>query len=135
MKIKLMEVGKDFQIKIRTYTRLPKYRRVKKLTITQEKIKISPRKLKKIVKNLQEKYPDKRFHLERRRVNTNLGRRVFWIFGRKDKGLKGVPIYYSTTLKKLYVPSTYVKRKYRLTCTVLLYRLRDLGVKYRLSYA
>jgi len=134
MKITLLEVGKDFDIKIRTYSGNPKYRRIKKLTILTDEIKIPTKKLKEIIKKLQEKYPDKGFYLEKRRVNSNLGKRTFWRFGRREKNLKGVPLYYSTTLKKLFVPITYVRRRYKLTCSVILYRLRDLGVNFKLTY-
>ena len=56
--------------------------------------------------------------------------RVYWRFGRKEPNLKGIPLYYSTTLGKLYVPKVYLDKKYKLVCSVIMYRLRDLRIPY-----
>jgi len=140
---KLMEVGKDFDIVIRGWSGKPQYKVRKKLVLEVEEICIPVKKLKQIIADLQKRYPDKGYFLERAKVRYRLhsdleaydfvdwGKGIFWIMGRKQEGVKGIPIYYSSTLLKLYVPSSYVKRNYRLTCSALSYRLRDLGVPHR----
>ena len=124
----LLEVGKDFEIIQRGtsgYTSGGHLRKAKfKLTIKSENIKISIKQLKKKMKDLIERYPKKNYYLRR----VKYAGKVYWKFGRKEEKMKGIPLYYSATDKKLYVPSSYVKRKYRLTCSVLSYRLRDLGI-------
>jgi len=148
---KLMEVGKDFDIVIRGWSGKPQYKVKKKLVLGVEEIRISAKKLKQIIADLQKRYPDKGYFLERAKVRYVLcqemlralrfkliygqeirwNKGVFWIMGRKQEGVKGIPIYYSSSLKRLYVPSSYVKRNYRLTCSALSYRLRDLGLPHR----
>jgi len=144
---KLMEVGKDFEIVIRGWSGKPQYKVRKKLVLGVEEIRISAKKLKQIIADLQKRYPDKGYFLERAKVrycffkeiprpSIPVGvpvwrRGIFWIMGRKQEGVKGIPIYYSSSLHRLYVPSSYVKRNYRLTCSALSYRLRDLGLPHR----
>jgi hypothetical protein len=135
MTIKLLKIGKDFEIKIRSYSKEPRYKTFRKLILLQKRIKISKNKIMKIVEELKKKYPDKGFFLKERNVNYKGRKEKFLIFGRKGEKMSGIPIYYSARLGSLFVPSSYVKRKYRLTCTTILYRLRDLGVKFKLGYA
>jgi hypothetical protein len=127
---KLLEVGKDWEIKIRSYSANPERKVVRKLILSTKKISFTVEKLKRTVQALQQKYPDKKFSLERVKV----GRRIYWMMTRKAKGEKNVPVYFSTTLGKIFVPSRYVRRQRRLTNSVVLYRLRDLKAKYRLAY-
>lgn len=145
-RVKLLEVGKDFEIKIKTYSKDPKYVRYKKLVLLKKTIRITTQKIKEIAKRLQERYPYKGYYFERAKVHYEIesitipvsipetGTRIFWIIGRKEEGRKGIPIYYSSTLGKLFVPKSFVDRKYRLVCSVLMYRLRDLGIRYSLRY-
>jgi hypothetical protein len=153
---KLMEVGKDFDIVIRGWSGKPQYKVRKKIVLETEIVRISSKKLKQIIADLQKRYPDKGYFLVRERVRYCLfadimvdsryksipvslwpwrlwpwRRGIFWIMGRKQEGVKGIPIYYSSSLHRLYVPSSYVKRNYRLTCSALSYRLRDLGLSHR----
>jgi hypothetical protein len=139
----LMEIGKDFDIKIRGYTNKPQYKVVKKLILDQSKTRINLKKVKEKYTALQERYPDKGYYLVRDVVHFRLfsdpkerkHKRVMWILGRKEEGRRGIPIYVSTTLRKLYVPKSFVETKYRLTCSVVSYRLRDIGIPYRMAYA
>jgi hypothetical protein len=135
MPLKLMKIGEDFEIIIKSYSKDPKYKTFRKIVLLQNKINISKKKLTKTIEELKKKYPDKGFFLKERKINHEGKKIKFYIFGRKQEKMSGIPIYYSTKLKALFVPSTYVKRKYKLTCTSILYRLRDLNVKFRLEYA
>jgi len=140
---KLMEVGKDFDIVIRGWSGKPQYKVKKKLVLRIREIRIPAKKLKEIIANLQKRYPDKGYFLTREKVRYVLfddfisyyavdwKYSVFWIMGRKQEGVKGIPIYYSSSLRRLFVPCSYVIRNYRLTCSVLSYRLRDLGLPHR----
>lgn len=127
--MKLLEVGKDFEIKIRGYSGAPKYKVVRRLTLKHARIRIPLKGLKEKVENLKKRYPDKGYFLTRTRYKG----RVYWRFGRKEPNLKGIPLYYSSTLGKLYVPKTYLDKKYKLVCSVIMYRLRDLRIPYHLK--
>jgi hypothetical protein len=131
IKAELLEAGKDFEIKVRGSHGDPPTKDMRIVRFNNPNIKISVKALKERIEALQAKYPDKGFSLERVRV----GNRIYWLIDRKAKGTKNLPIYYSTKLKRIFVPKRYVRRQYRLTCTVLLYRLRDLGASYTLGYA
>jgi hypothetical protein len=137
--MQLAEVGKDFPIRIRTWTKDPKYKRVKALTLRSRHISIRVAKLREAVSDLQKRYPKLGYYLKREKVSFETyyetGERIFWIVGRSQEDDKDVPLYYSTTLRRLFVPRSLVERQYRLVCTVLMYRLRSLGVRYRLRYA
>jgi len=124
----LLEVGKDFEIRIRSYTGPRKTRTVRYLELLRKRIKITIKDLNKKIKELQEKYPDKGYALLRYKVDG----KIYWVIRRKAEGEKTVPVYYSSTKGKLFVPKSYVKKQYRLTCSIISYRLRDLGAPYRL---
>lgn len=127
---KLLEVGKDWEIKIRSYSGSPDRKVVRKLVLSTKSLDINVGKLKRTVQALQQQYPNKKFTLERVRV----GRRIYWMMMRKAEGERNVPVYFSVTSGKMFVPTRYVSRNRRLTNSVILYRLRDLKAKYRLSY-
>jgi len=132
-RMNLLEIGKDFDIIIRGtsgYTSRGQLRKARfRLDLKTETIKVSIKQLGKKIKDLIERYPKKNYYLERRKYAG----KVYWRFGRKEEKMRGIPLYYSATDKRLYVPSSYVKRKYRLTCSVISYRLRDLGIPYTMT--
>jgi len=132
--IKLVDIT-TLEPKIKSYSKNPKYTTYRILTLEEKTFTIKPKKLREVVANLQQKYPDKNFTLEKVKIFYQGKYRTFWMIGRKEGYLKGVPLYYSTMFKKLYVPSSYVKRKPKLVASVLLFRLRDLGIPYRLRYS
>lgn len=147
----LMEICKDFDVKIRGYTNKPKYPVVKKLLLDSNRSRINLDQVKEKFEALQQRYPNKGYYLVREEITYRLARdiqragglklnvpkhkRVMWVLGRKEENRKGIPVYVSTTLRKIFVPSSYVRSKYRLTCSVVSYRLRDLGIPYRMAYA
>jgi hypothetical protein len=132
--VKLIDIT-TLKPKIKTYSKDPKYVSYKVLTFKKKTFHIPLKKLRETISKLQEKYPNKNFTLEKVKISHQGKLRTFWMIGRKEGYLKGVPLYYSSTLGKLYVPSSYVKRKQKLVGSVLLYRLRDLGIPHRLSYS
>lgn len=148
--VKLMKVGNNpkehFIIKIRGYTGKPEYKVVKTIVLEQKRISITRKALKKWIKDLQQRYPDKAYYLSREKVSYWLidakfnpchfypHTAMFWILGRKSEKGKDVPIYYSMTDGAFYVPSSYIRKKRRLVSSILSYRLRDLGVSHRWAY-
>jgi hypothetical protein len=126
----------------------------RQLKVESENIQVNLENIKEKIKELQEKYPNKGFYLERHMVvnaSIPLGksrafrqqrhmahRMICWIIGRRnpDRKLrrKDVPIYWSPLYMRLYVPKSYYDRNKRLTCSVISYRLRDLGVPFKLAY-
>jgi hypothetical protein len=131
----LLEIGKDFEIIRRGTAGRDGHGQLKpatfKITIKRSAIRVKLALLKKKIKELQERYPDKNYYIKRIRYAG----KVYWRFGRKEEKMKGIPLYYSTRNKKLYIPSGYVKRKYKLVCAVICYRLRDLGIPYHQAYS
>lgn len=53
-----------------------------------------------------------------------------WRYGRKEPKLKGIPYYYNPNTQQIFIPKTYVKRKYKLLCASITMRLADLGITY-----
>jgi len=145
--VRLLEVGEDFPIRIRGYAGKPRYKCVRELRLKRKRVEIPIKRLKEIVKGLQQKYPDKGYYLVRDRArhwlvdaegeekHMKMRTKWFWIIGRKEENRRGIPLYYSSTYQRLFVPSSFVNNKYRLVCSVLSYRLRDLGVSFSVGYA
>jgi len=151
----LLVVGEDFEVKLRSYSGKEGYRVVRKIDLKDRNIELDLKATQEKIKELQEKYPDKGFFFEKHMVINNsieLGesialrdrrhmahRMLCWIIGRRnpDRKLrkKDVPVYWNGTYKRLYVPKSYYERQKRLTCSVIMYRLRDLGISFTLAYA
>jgi hypothetical protein len=126
---KLLEVGKDFDVKLRSYRYSPKYKVVRKLVMPKGKIRTTAKKILETYAELAKHYPKYIWAVERVMVFG----RIFYRIERKKEGDRSIPIYYSTTLGRVFVPTTCVRKHYRLTCSVVSYRLRDLKVHYRLT--
>jgi len=147
----LLVIGKDFPILLRSYSGARKQRTVRKLLLRSEVVTLDPEAIRKKVKVLQEKYPDKEFYFEWTEVTNKscpdptplsfqMERHMTrgmtcWIIGRREKGGKNIPLYWSPRFHRLYVPKSYYQHQKRLTCSVISYRLRDLGIPYNLGYA
>jgi len=127
---KLLEVGKDFEIIIRGTHGTPPRPDVRIVKFSSPNIKMTVKQLQELLADLQTRYPDKGFLLEK----VQVGKRIFYRFTRKQKELKAIPVYYSTTLKRLFVPTRYVSRQLKLTRSVVLIRLRDFHAQYSLGY-
>jgi len=149
----LLVVCRDFPIQIRSYTYSERYRTVRKLAIGPRDIRINLERIKEKIKELQKKYPDKGFYFERHEVTVlncpmdasrfdqdqmKLSHKMIcWIIGRRNPDpklrRKDVPVYWSPKFERLYVPKSYYERNKRLTCSVISYRLRDLGIPFTLA--
>jgi len=127
---KLLEVGKDFEIIIRGTHGTPPRPDFRIVKFSSPNIKMTVKQLQELLADLQTRYPDKGFLLEK----VQVGKRIFYRFTRKQKELKAIPVYYSTTLKRLFVPTRYVSRQLKLTRSVVLIRLRDFHAQYSLGY-
>lgn len=122
--VQLMEVFVDFPVKIRSWGGDKSHRTKRTVKPKNYPHKGLIRAIKRHIKDLQERYPDKGYEA---RDMTLKGERMLRI-RRADKGLRRVPIYFEVRTGRFFVPKTYVKRKYRLTCSVINYRLHALGV-------
>jgi len=148
---KLLVVGQDVHVTLRSYTGRPEYKTVRKLVIRRKDIELDIQAVKEKVKVLQEKYPKKGFYFEWTKVTNlsapdpcplsfqmerNMTREMTcWVFGRRAKGEKNIPLYWCPRFKRLYVPSSYWGHQKRLTSSMISYRLRDFGIPYDLAYA
>jgi len=122
-KMKLLEVGKDFEIE-RQYMVKGTYRVREIIRLKRRRNKISEKKFKEVVKVLQERYPDKKYVLKKRKIKG----KVYLVIRREGYSYKNPPLYYSIKDRKLYVPKSYVRRKPKLVSAIIDMRLRDLGV-------
>jgi len=134
--IRLLEVGSDFKPVVH-YVEKNKQTgitviRLRELIIRPENITINIQTLKRKIRELTKQYPDKGYYCER----VRLGDLIYWRFGRRDPKAKAKqrdpPLYFQSTLKRLYVPSSYALKKKKLTSKVVCYRLTTLGIPYSL---
>jgi len=155
---RLLVIGQDFPIRLKTVIRTPSkrsgYKYDRELKLQSKNVEVQVDAVKEKIKELQEKYPDKGFFFEKHMVINRSAvpfesraicerkkmayKMMCWIIGRRNPDLKlrkkDVPIYWSSRFQRLYVPKSYYDRNHRLTCSVISYRVRDLGIPFRLTY-
>jgi len=131
--ITLLEPFEDFDITLRSYSRLPHHKTVRTYEPKHYPLRIPLRKLKAQVKDLQQRYAKHNYRLVTRtlfaRVNGRLRKIRFHIIRRGKACMDNPPVYYDPRAGRFFVPRSYVEGHKRLTRTVVYYRLRALGVK------
>ncbi|MEM2474799.1 MAG: hypothetical protein QW407_02645 [Thermofilaceae archaeon] len=137
--MKLLEVFKDFEVRVRGKSCRSRYDAEYIVEPRQDPKIITLEDLNKYVEELQRKYPDRNFYLYTTRVNGV----EYHVVTRKKRlklpdGVKyvsdRVPIYVDLKSQRFYVPQYYVKRRYKLTCYIIMRVLGTLGVA-RVRYA
>lgn len=132
--MELLEVFKDFQVLIRGKLYHSKYDALYEVVPKPNPKVVTLEDLKRYVENLQKRYPDHGFKLDRVVVN---GRELYVVTrksalkmpdGSRKKVRDRIPIYVDLVSQKFYVPKTYVKRQYKLTCYIIMRTLGALGV-------
>jgi len=127
--MKLLEVFKDFQVKVRGRGQFGRYNQ---LFIVEPKDKWEPitkEALEGYVENLNKRYPNEGFRLRKYKQYVVLdkpSRR--WKGGRLVKVKDRVPIYFDLKNQKFYVPKWYVEKRTRLTNFIIMVTLGALGV-------
>jgi len=111
-KMKLLEAFKDFKVMVKSDKR---YREV---VLIKDLKKVKAKDLKSLVDGLRRKYPDKNYRLEKK------GK--YYIIRRGNDYYNNIPVYFDLKAGKVLIPSSYYKRKKRLVCSVILYRLNPL---------
>ena len=118
--MKLLEAFKDFEVRRRSAGRIIKITPATEIKVTYDDIK-------KAADELNEKYPQHRYVVKKTRING----KEFVVFRRDESNAKGIPIYIDTEEGRIFVPSSYVKRNFRLVRAVVDYRLSALGIPTR----
>jgi len=118
--VKLLEAFKDFEVRRRSAGRIIKITPATEIKVTYDDIK-------KAADELNEKYPQHRYVVKKTRING----KEFVVFRRDEPSAKGIPIYIDTEEGRIFVPSSYVKRNFRLVRAVVDYRLSALGIPTR----
>ena len=118
--MKLLEAFKDFEV--RRYSA----GRIIRITPATE-IKVTYDDIKKAADELNEKYPQHRYIVKKRRVNG----KEFVIFRRDEPNGRGVPVYIDVEEGRIFVPASYVKRNFRLVRAVIDFRLSALRIPTR----
>jgi len=123
--VKLLEPFEDFKPTIRGWSGSPKYKMVREVKPKEYPLKLTLKTLKKIVRKLRKQYPSHDYRLEKVKLHD----KIYYRLRRGETDLKNPPIYIDLETGRIYVPSSYVKRKKRLVASVIDYRLRSLGAK------
>jgi len=132
--VKLLEVFRDFKIYVRGGSYHSRYNAMYRVVPRKEPKKVTVEDLSRYVEELQMKHPDSNFYLRTVKVD---GRTMYVITrksyeklpdGRRKRVYKRIPIYVDVENQKFYVPKTYIERKYKLACYVLMKVLGRLGV-------
>jgi len=118
--VKLLEAFKDFEVRRQSAGRIIRITPATEIKVTYDDIK-------KAADELNEKYPQHRYIVKKRRVNG----KEFVIFRRDEPNGRGVPVYIDVEEGRIFVPASYVKRHFRLVRAVIDYRLSALGIPTR----
>jgi hypothetical protein len=132
--VKLLDVFEDFEAVIKGASFHSKYTCFFKIVKKTNPKTVTVEDLQQYIKYLQEKFPDREFYLRVAKV----GGRVFHVITRKcwmkmpDGARKRVsdrvPIYVDVENQKFYIPKSYVEKRYKLTCYIVMRTLGKLGV-------
>jgi len=131
-KVTLLEPFEDFEVKLRSYSRLERYKTLRKFRAPKYPFKIRTKKLEKNVEELRQRFPDKNYRLRVRKLWRRVGDKMkmvkMWVIRRGECCLDNPPLYYYPKEGRFFVPRSYVKNHYKLVCAVVIYRLNDLRV-------
>jgi len=120
-KITLMELCADFEITVQDSSHKQKYIRTRRIKLLRKNIKLTKKDFIEAAAKLAEAYPDKGYKFRKYKG--------LWILSRE----KGVPLYYSRKTRKIYVPKTWVERRFKEVKKALPYRLKSLNIPFRLE--
>ena len=132
--MELLEVFKDFEVVMRGKSGMGKYDALYKLVPVNPPKPVTLDDLARYVEGLQQRFPDRGFYLGAVKVGE---KRYFvvtkksWMRspdGTRKRVHDRVPVYVDLEGQKFYVPKSYVKKKYKLACYVLMRVLGSLGV-------
>jgi len=112
--VKLMEAFKDFKVLIKSD------RGYREVVLKKDLKKIKVKQLKSLVNGLRKKYPHLNYRLEKQ------GK--YYIIRRGNVSLNNPPVYFDLKNGRVLIPASYYKKKKKLVCSVILYRLNPLGV-------
>lgn len=126
--MKLLKVFQDINPIIRGMSGQRHYTAYFKL-VPLQRTPLTVQELEEYVRRLQEKYPDKGFHLQKRKVNSKLyyvitKKKYITIDGRKVRQYDRCPIYIDVETNSIYIPEYYYRIKPKL-CNYIL--MRTLG--------
>jgi len=144
VKMRLMEVFKDFEVRLRGKSFHSKYDAEYIVEPKPNPKTVTIEDLRKYVEDLQRRYPDKNFYLGSLYDFVDGVWKELYVITRKKRMKMAdgtvkyvtdrVPIYVDLEEQKFYVPQYYVKRRYKLTCYIIMRTLGTLGVS-RVRYA
>lgn len=130
MKIKLLELGKDFVPEVNDYTGRPYYRRTRRLIIPEVKLDFNDflKAAMKFNERMKKKGKSARLEAKVRVIDGE----PYYVLRRADR-VKGddIPLYYNPRTRRFYTALRYPTRRKKLTSIVLMMRLAALGVRYR----
>jgi hypothetical protein len=122
--MKLLEVFKDFPLKIRTYSGTPKNKITRTFVPKRKTLRVSKKRIQEFVEKLKVKYPNQDYRLTERVIK---GVR-YLVIRRGLVDRKNIPIFYAPKEAKWYVPSSYYKASHRLATYVMWMRLSNFGL-------
>ena len=132
--MKLLEVFKDFDIKLRGKSNFGRYEGEYLLVKKASPKVVTEQDLARYVAKLQQKFPERKFQLKIRKykgVTYYIIDQDIWIRQRgrrKQRKKDRVPIFFDVEEQKIYVPKSFVDRNKRLVGYILMRTLGALGI-------
>jgi len=132
--MKLLEVFKDFEVKLRGKSNFGRYEGEYILVKKPTPKRVTPQDLAKYAARLQKKFPERKFQLKIRKykgVTYYIIDQDVWVRRRgrrKTRKKDRVPIYFDVEEQKVYVPRTFVEKNLRLVGYILMRTLGALGI-------
>lgn len=122
--MRLKEVFVDFPLTIRLAKKGPKSREVRTFEPKKYPNRRLIRRIQSDIERLQARFLSMDYRVEETSVRGERALRV-----RRGKvGPENPPVYYFPKSGRIYVPSSYLRRRKRLTLSILCYRLKAWGV-------
>jgi hypothetical protein len=121
---KLINVEELFPIQIESWTYSPKYKSLQYFDLRERPLKVTKEEFENYAKQLKEKYP--RFIIRERLIK---GKKFIIVQGEAN-GKRTMPLYYCLEEQKLYVPTSWLRRRKRLRNYIL---FRALGTLKKLK--
>jgi hypothetical protein len=132
--MKLLEIFRDFDVICKGSSFHSRYQVTYIITPKANPKTVTIEDLAKHIEDLQRRFPDRNFYMKTTKINGRtfhvITRKTYVMQpdGTKKRVYDRVPIYMDIENQKFYVPESYVKKQYRLTCYIIMRTLGTLGV-------
>lgn len=120
-RVKLLKIGAEVTVEVPSTNPKTGKTTLRRVELNAGRVNLKEEDFKRAERELKARYPKLGYRFRRWKG--------FWILTRRG----GLPVYYSPKDGTLYVPSTFATRKKKELRKGLPYRLKSLGVPFRLA--